>query len=1134
MDNIRIAVLSAYDKVCAFIDNTVEECMHYYGDELHNYLKGTANTFEFKTSARHEDSTYLIEGGKLAFRYDEKEYYLNIVQVERDEDEVYVAAESLSFELINEYVDAYSAASAMTFEEYLEIFQHESNLELNINEVSDKKIKHEWEGSDTILARLFSVANVFSAELEFVPVLNSNYSLDKIVLNVYKEHDSANNVQGVGRDRRDVVLRYGQNIKKIRKTSDVTELYTAIQPTGTDGLKISSLSGKEEYDADGNIEYYVKGNDIRAPLARDRFPSNLFAGESERYIRQYWTYETDNVNTLYGQALAQLKKNCVPKVSYEVEGYIDAEVGDTFTIQDEEYTPELYLEARVTEQVISFSSPQNNKTTFDNFVELQSELNADLLAQMNKIIKANKVYASSIISDNGTVFKNGEGTTTLIAVVQDNGVDITDQLDVTWLKNGEKISEGKVIVISATEINDKAVIRFEARDSSGTLRGMYEVTVSNVADGENGKPGEDGKSLYTWLKYADTPTTGMSDLPEGKQYMGLAYNKTTPIESENYSDYQWSLITGEGVPGPAGEDGKTLYTWVKYADDVFGTGLSDSPDGKDYIGFAYNKETATESNDPSDYSWSLIRGPQGEQGPPGLDGLQGPQGEQGIPGKDGLDGKTQYTHIAYANSSDGHTDFSVSNSDREYIGMYVDFSENDSTSPDDYAWSKIKGADGAQGIPGQPGEDGKTPYLHIAYANSADGRTDFSVTDSENKAYIGQYTDYRSADSYEPSDYTWTRIKGEQGEQGPEGPQGPQGEQGETGPQGPAGEDGKPGEDGADGQMLYAVCSTDSANAEKVAQLSSGVLSLKSGVSVSVRFTQANTAENPTLNVAGTGAKPIYTQGVRYAYWAKNATVVFVYDGNSWRTASEPVYANIATIGNPSGLNVFIDGDGVEIRNGSTVLAHFSADDIGLGENSGSSEVSLCGGAGSIEAYNSADKNGLTVKGRNIRLSSKGTSESGASSVPFVEVHEGGVRIKGDDITVSDEEGNEYDLLSLLKKTDEQKTLWSSSGIFLNATQSIALSEKLSEQNHGIVLILSRYESSAAQDYGFCSFFIPKTCLDWGVAEPAFDVPLCKVSGGVTTSASKYIYVSDTTIRGAASNGSTPNSGWVFRRAIGI
>lgn len=141
-------------------------------------------------------------------------------------------------------------------------------------------------------------------------------------------------------------------------------------------------------------------------------------------------------------------------------------------------------------------------------------------------------------------------------------------------------------------------------------------------------------------------------------------------------------------------------------------------------------------------------------------------GPQGIPGKDGEDGKTQYTHLAYANSADGKTDFSVSDGNREYIGMYVDFVEADSTDPTKYTWSLIKGADGAQGVPGTPGVNGKTPYFHIAYANSADGRTGFSVDDSVNKLYIGQYTDYTPDDSTDPTKYSWTKIKGEQGTAG--------------------------------------------------------------------------------------------------------------------------------------------------------------------------------------------------------------------------------------------------------------------------------------------------------------------------------------------------------------------------------
>lgn len=166
------------------------------------------------------------------------------------------------------------------------------------------------------------------------------------------------------------------------------------------------------------------------------------------------------------------------------------------------------------------------------------------------------------------------------------------------------------------------------------------------------------------------------------------------------------------------------------------------------------------------------QGPRGEQGIPGTPGADGENGSDGKDGADGKDGKTSYTHIAYANSADGKTDFSVSDSNREYIGMYADFTEQDSTNPDDYAWTLVKGANGAQGIPGKAGADGKTPYFHVAYANSADGKTGFDIVVSAGKQYIGQYTDYTPDDSTDPAKYSWTKIKGEQGDKGDKGEQG--------------------------------------------------------------------------------------------------------------------------------------------------------------------------------------------------------------------------------------------------------------------------------------------------------------------------------------------------------------------------
>jgi hypothetical protein len=301
--------------------------------------------------------------------------------------------------------------------------------------------------------------------------------------------------------------------------------------------------------------------------------------------------------------------------------------------------------------------------------------------------------------------------------------------------------------------------------------------------GIQGPAGANGQTLYTWIKYADSPTTGMNDLPDGKKYIGFAYNKTTAIESTLYADYTWSLIEGpQGVQGP---NGQTLYTWLKYADSPT-TGMSDTPTGKTYMGVAYNKTTATESVVYADYSWSLIKGDTGAtgpQGPTGLQGIQGPTGNTGIQGPAGANGVSSYTHIAYATNATGTTGFSTTDPvNKTYIGMYVDQTALDSTDPTKYKWTLIKGADGSQGIPGTPGTNGQTPYLHIAYATNATGTTGFSTTVSTGKTYIGTYTDFISADSTDPTKYTWLLIQG---------------------PQGPQGQQGIPGVAGADGVTYY-------------------------------------------------------------------------------------------------------------------------------------------------------------------------------------------------------------------------------------------------------------------------------------------------------------------------------------------
>jgi hypothetical protein len=483
MNEIRIAVLNPHDRVLAFLDNTHRNSMHYWNDELHEYLQGTANTYAFTVSSKHEDAAYIVEGNKVAFVYNGKDYYLNIVHVEKDEFTVTATAWSLSFELINENVGAYKSESAMSFEEYVTAFDPERTVRIGINEVSDKRISNEWTGEATVLSRLFSVANVFDAEIEFQTVLNDDYSLKEIVMNVYREHSDDN--AGVGEFRGDIKLRYGKNVTGIRKESSIENLYTGIRPTGKDGLTIQGIE-KEELDENGVVEFYTQGPDIRAPQARDRFPSNLINKE-DGYIFMPKSYDTDNKDKLYSMALSDLKTASEPVVTYDVTGYFDTAIGDTVEIEDEEYVPTLYLSARVSEQVRSFTNPQANKTVFTNFKELQSEISEDLLQKVEDLINKTKIYTSSISTDNGIVFKNNEGFTNLTANVIDNGVDRTGNFTIRWFKDGNHIYAGRTIKVRALDVESKAVYKFEARDTEGILRGFEEVTVMDVSDGTDGE-----------------------------------------------------------------------------------------------------------------------------------------------------------------------------------------------------------------------------------------------------------------------------------------------------------------------------------------------------------------------------------------------------------------------------------------------------------------------------------------------------------------------------------------------------------------------------------------------------------------------------------------------------------------------
>ena len=400
------------------------------------------------------------------------------------------------------------------------------------------------------------------------------------------------------------------------------------------------------------------------------------------------------------------------------------------------------------------------------------------------------------------------------------------------------------------------------------------------------------------------------------------------------------------------------------------------------------------------------KGATGSQGPQGATGPQGPQGTQGQNGADGKGVKSIANYYLATTSSSGVTTStsgwttsvqSVSSS-KKYLWNYevVTYTDNTtySTSPCIIGAYGETGATGPQGPTGSTGPQGPQGATGAAgngitsiaekYAVSTSNSTapsswqDTVPTLTATNKYLWNYEiiTYTNGTTNETS----KRVigvygdKGATGSTGPTGPQGPQGETGETGPQGPQGAAGK------DGKMLYATCDTAAGTAAKVATLSSGSITLASGVSVSVKFTYANTVSTPTLNVNSTGAKTIRLNGAALTstahYWVAGAVVTFVYDGTYWnisdagslKKAEEAAKTATNYLGFSSsglvvgdmtastlGKNVLIDSDSVDIRNGTTTLASFGASTIYLGKNATTSTINLCSGSATMKVVNDND-----------------------------------------------------------------------------------------------------------------------------------------------------------------------------------
>ena len=834
-ENVRIAVRDAQDsQTLAFVDNSAPNAIHFDQADLTRFFEGDSTVLQMRFNKKHDRANAIREGAKLAFIYKGKDYWLNIITAKDVSHQRELMAFSLSLELNKEKVGFYAANTAMSFVEYLKSIDFEQTLTIGINEIADKKLKLDWDGDQSKLGRLYSLANKFDAEISFETILNDDYSLKQQIINIYKKHDESN--QGIGQDKTATTLRVGKDLKVINRSASLENFYSAIRGTGKDGISINDIEF-EELDANGNVLYFSKkGQDvIWAPQARDAFPSKNNPGNDGYLVEKKGETEYTTVEALKGYLLSELKKNSSVYVDYETEGHFDSDPGDTFSLEDSVYySPPLYLEARVYEQTESlvlgdFSS---DKTTFSNFVEKTSEIDSSLLARVQALIEANKVFTYEIITSDGVTFKNGFGNTTLTARVRDGIKDVTDTFSLKWYKDGTLFSNTKTVTINAADIEEKAVFRFEVADDSGNVRGGAEVTVTNIDDGKKGEPGE---TYYPHRGYLMADGTFTKVYPNENLLSISRFEKTASREFVNDSrwdlapifekygigiEYTISFDLKSAVSGPIqvySQNGSgTKYNigtttvqattgYKRYSVTVTpqlqtGTtmtqallafyGVYDSgriPTIKN-VKVELGKNATADTPSPSENYSAAYPKYEGFYSDTNVEGSDNPDEYKPwtpFMGPQGKDGYTPVKNVDYFDGQPGQNGKSAylwirysQNADgsgmttdpanAKYTGYATTETNVAPTSPSVYKWQQTKGDPGI-GIPGEPGPDGKTSYLHIKYSN--DGGLTFTGNGGEDGGdYIGQYVDFTEADSTKPSDYTWSLTKGSKGDKGDPAP----------------------------------------------------------------------------------------------------------------------------------------------------------------------------------------------------------------------------------------------------------------------------------------------------------------------------------------------------------------------------
>lgn len=331
-------------------------------------------------------------------------------------------------------------------------------------------------------------------------------------------------------------------------------------------LTIENLGDWSIKNERGELEFYQRGQQLYAPLSMQLYPSTFTSATAEdQWIRRDFDFDTDEPNELRRLAYLKLKQHCYPAITYEVDGFVDVEIGDTVQIYDDGFSPTLIVKARVTEQKISFTNPASNKTTFANFKALESKLSDGIQAAFERLFEASKPYTVRLATDNGIAFKNSQGQTIVTPTLMRGNKVINSGW--RWVVDGVIKATSPSYTVRASDINPKMVLTVSAWIDNKEVA-SEQLTLINASDGLQGQKGDAGPKGDPGPKgdKGDKGAIDETQLKEIKTSIDSKADQGLTQEQLNALNEKAGIIQAE-LEAKASAD--TLDNWIKaYKDFV--------------------------------------------------------------------------------------------------------------------------------------------------------------------------------------------------------------------------------------------------------------------------------------------------------------------------------------------------------------------------------------------------------------------------------------------------------------------------------------------------------------------------------------------------------------------------------------